>query len=1311
MIISKIRKILYCILGLLFMTSTMLGASVIADVTPNVPANLALGKSYTKSIQPSGGYPDAGNESTDGILAGEDYSDGKSYGYQVSTGETKSVDVLVDLENTSTIDDIKIHKWEGSLGYGADEVTVYSSEDGFNYQTIGSSSTPVGLWYDILISSTSARYVKVNFTKYNDGSSGHDWLFIDEIEIYGQPPVEKANLASGKYYSKSIQPSSSYPDTDRESTDGILAGEDYSDGKSYGYQVSTGETKSVDVIIDLENTSTIDDIKIHKWEGSLGYGADEVTVYSSEDGFNYQTIGSSSTPVCLWYDILISSTSARYVKVNFTKYNDGSSGHDWLFIDEIQVYGEGAVVPPTTITSITSVYATVYAGSTYTMPTTVIATMSDGSTSEVAVTWSPSQIDTSTPGLKTATGTVVGYSGTVLLEVQVNAVNSSNLALGKSYTKSIQPSGGYPDAGNESTDGILAGGDYSDGKSYGYQVSTGETKSVDVLVNLENISTIDNITIHKWEGPLGYGADEITVYSSEDGVNYQTIGSSSTPVGLWYDILISSTSTRYIKVNFTKYNDGSSGHDWLFIDEIEIYGQPPVEKANLAAGKYYSKSIQPSSSYPDTNRESTDGILAGEDYSDGKSYGYQVLTGETKSVDVLLDLENTSTIDNIKIHKWEGPLGYGADEITVYSSEDGVNYQTIGSSSTPVGLWYDILISSTSAHYVKVNFTKYNDGSSGHDWLFVDEIRVIGTAGATGAPGVPSIPANLTATMTGERVDLSWDAVADTEGGIEMDNLLGDIGNLEMHYQEYINNRTLTNADTGASLFIDSPGMLIKTIDGKKCVDGWFSDYEWPNIPRVDILRFPTIDGHKYLVYVQAKGALTLFRINPANGELTETMEINSPDDWIALNYVAQGDGNEMIMGYRAGYVTEDIGYFRDVVVIDVSAAGDGSLSDEEIKAKYGALRYAGSHTITATQYDLEIDGTVVDAGMKTSYMHDNIIPNSAHAYRVRAKNIGGVGEWSEPVTVGNAEAPSVPANLAATMTGNQVDLSWDAVADTEGGIEMDNLLGDIGNLEMHYQEYINNRTLTNADTGASLFIDSPGMLIKTIDGKKCVDGWFSDYEWPNIPRVDILRFPTIDGHKYLVYVQAKGALTLFRINPANGELTETMEINSPDDWTAINYVAQGDGNEMIMGYRAGYVTEDIGYFRDVAVIDVSAAGDGSLSDEEIKAKYGALRYAGSHTITATQYDLEIDGTVVDAGMKTSYTHDNIIPNSAHAYRVRAKNIGGIGEWSNPVDLGQVTKAYYYDEGSRLIKIENGSDTINFEYDSSGNLLRRWRGI
>lgn len=51
----------------------------------------------------------------------------------------------------------------------------------------------------------------------------------------------------------------------------------------------------------------------------------------------------------------------------------------------------------------------------------------------------------------------------------------------------------------------------------------------------------------------------------------------------------------------------------------------------------------------------------------------------------------------------------------------------------------------------------------------------------------------------------------------------------------------------------------------------------------------------------------------------------------------------------------------------------------------------------------------------------------------------------------------------------------------------------------------------------------------------------------------------------------------------------------------------------------------------------------------------------------ASSFELEIDGSIVNVGKNTTYTHKNLIPGSLHKYRARVISPNGAGEWGDMV--------------------------------------------
>ncbi len=105
-----------------------------------------------------------------------------------------------------------------------------------------------------------------------------------------------------------------------------------------------------------------------------------------------------------------------------------------------------------------------------------------------------------------------------------------------------------------------------------------------------------------------------------------------------------------------------------------------------------------------------------------------------------------------------------------------------------------------------------------------------------------------------------------------------------------------------------------------------------------------------------------------------------------------------------------------------------------------------------AESYDIEMDGTVVTDITDTLYVHSGLDAGTQHTYRVRARNISGMSEWSSPLTMStlphieDGDRNIALTNMVAIVTNDSITISWDAVApDVEYDVEVDGTLKDNG--------------------------------------------------------------------------------------------------------------------------------------------------------------------------------------------------------------------------------------------------------------------------
>ena len=301
--------------------------------------------------------------------------------------------------------------------------------------------------------------------------------------------------------------------------------------------------------------------------------------------------------------------------------------------------------------------------------------------------------------------------------------------------------------------------------------------------------------------------------------------------------------------------------------------------------------------------------------------------------------------------------------------------------------------------------------------------------------------------------------------------------------------------------------------------------------------------------------------------------------------------------------------------------------------------------------YELEVDGEVLNLGLATKYTHKKLQAESTHTYRVRARNSGGVSEWSAPVVLTLPEAP--PNHV--------IDLSHDGVFGYTFGEYSDQL--------QRFQTFVSEgySVLTGLDLKIRKLWGEPGdvtvklyaasdnlptgePLAETILPNEAVQ-W---NDW-TIVTVPLAYEGLVNGAEY--------AIVLGQTSPE--------ESDGVYEWLA-GYDVESNWNFGKYNRGAGYVDESSigdGWMRvhvatgmqqpqppAAPTVTASAAGASSIS-------VGWNAAAG-----ASGYEIEVDGSnLYVTATGTSYVHSGLAAGSTHTYRVRAVNAAGASAWSAPV--------------------------------------------
>ncbi|MFC4305228.1 fibronectin type III domain-containing protein [Cohnella boryungensis] len=329
-----------------------------------------------------------------------------------------------------------------------------------------------------------------------------------------------------------------------------------------------------------------------------------------------------------------------------------------------------------------------------------------------------------------------------------------------------------------------------------------------------------------------------------------------------------------------------------------------------------------------------------------------------------------------------------------------------------------------------------------------------------------------------------------------------------------------------------------------------------------------------------------------------------------------------------------------------------------------------------ATSYDLEVDGVAVEVGTSTKYNHSGLEANTEHTYRVRARHHSVVGNWSEAVTY--ATLSGVPLNLHAVSTSNEITLSWDPVVGSIGyEVEADGKVIPNGlsttyvhaGLKPFTEHTYRVRAIGNAGVGpwSELLIATTGLDVPVL-GAQALSKTAIALSWTIVPGATTYELmvdgAVIDVGNVTAYLH-KGLLPYswhaYRVRAKSGSV--------PGPWSAALMKATQLGTPVITGLYA--------------------------TSSEITVEWEAVP-------GATGYDIEADTLIVNVGTATTYIHRNLLPNTVHSYRVRAKSGNDLGDWSDWSKLStQVTSPV---TPTRFRAVANTHD-IELKWDASPGSL------
>lgn len=295
-----------------------------------------------------------------------------------------------------------------------------------------------------------------------------------------------------------------------------------------------------------------------------------------------------------------------------------------------------------------------------------------------------------------------------------------------------------------------------------------------------------------------------------------------------------------------------------------------------------------------------------------------------------------------------------------------------------------------------------------------------------------------------------------------------------------------------------------------------------------------------------------------------------------------------------------------------------------------------------AKGFQVEVDGIIINNGMNTSYLQDNLDPGTVHTYRIRAVNPIMDGDWSDPVAVWTL--PEIPKNISAAGLGNSIQLSWDPVTGATGY-----------EVEVQGAPVDNGFNTTFIQTGLDSNLQQTYRVrAKNTSGVGKWSALIASQTLSSIP--SNLKATTTDNEIKVSWEASSGA-TGYDVEIDGAAVISTTSAlylhAGLSPYTEHFYRVRSKSNEGISAWSE--------ILNASTLLSVPSNLEAKVNKDEIIVTWDTVE-------NATEYELEVDGVLVNnLGNQTSYTHEGYLPNTEHTYKVRAKNGTDLSNWSEEI--------------------------------------------
>jgi hypothetical protein len=501
---------------------------------------------------------------------------------------------------------------------------------------------------------------------------------------------------------------------------------------------------------------------------------------------------------------------------------------------------------------------------------------------------------------------------------------------------------------------------------------------------------------------------------------------------------------------------------------------------------------------------------------------------------------------------------------------------------------------------------------------------------------LPGVPASLEAEVTSDSVTVTWSPTAGA-----------DAYELEIDGDSIIENLTGTSYEHTALLPVSTHTYRVraKNEDG---ISDWSAVMEATTLPSVPVGLHGVAGPDAITIMWESVPEAAGYEIE-VDGAVIDMGQI------IRYEHLQLDSNTEHTYRVRAihGALVSE---WSEIISVRTSPGVPANLRTVAISSSL--VQFSWDVVVGAEGYQVEQDGTVVDHGLSTSYVHTELGSHTRHVYRVRAVIQGTAGPWTPSLEARTLFAP--PLNIVTESGTGTVSIDWDAVTGASAyDIMVDGVTIDAGT-ETSFQHLLLEPFSYHFYRVRAKDSDTTGEWSEAITGITRL-GIPSGVDGKGFEGHIELMWDEVEGAAY--YTVEVGGETLATVQEPSYTL-ESLSANTayPIRIQAGNAVIQSEWSPVHSLWTSPPVPQQL------AAVP---------ANESISLSWQA---ANSHG----RYDLEIDGMLITDMAEPKYVHANLKPNTMHVYRVRSAGPNGVSAWSEPIKATTTP----------LIKVQVGKDTL-----------------